>query len=212
MNFQRDYWDNRFKGEGQIWGDKPSESAIIALEYFKSRKIKSILVPGAGYGRNTRVFSDQNYSVEGIEISKTAFNIAKLFDSKTKFYLGSVLDMPFSKKKYNAIYCFNTLHLFLREERITFIDKCYNQLTRKGFIFFIVFSIEEESYKKGEKLENNTYESKLNRPVHYFTEEDIVEHFNKFLIINIGRVIDKENHGERAFHSHNLLYVFAQKE
>jgi SAM-dependent methyltransferase len=212
MKLQREYWDNRFKKEGKIWGDTPSKSALIALEYFKSRDIKTILVPGAGYGRNTKIFSDQNYSVEGIEISETAFNIAKQFDPQTMFHLGSALDMPFTKKNFDAIYCFNTLHLFLSDERSVLIKKCFKKLRKKGFIFFIVFSIEDESYGKGKEIEEYTFESKPNRPVHYFTEDDLIEHFNKFFIINIGKIVDKENHGEKGPHHHKLIYIFAQKK
>ena len=47
--------------------------------------------------------------------------------------------MPFNDELYDAIYCYNTLHLFLREERIKILKKCYNQLKANGFLFFVVF-------------------------------------------------------------------------
>ena len=104
--------------------------------------------------------------------------------------------MPFNDDLYDAIYCYNTLHLFLREERIKILKKCYNQLNANGFVFFVVFSDKEKSYGKGKEIEDNTYESKPGRPTHYFTDEDIIEHFKDFLIIETGIMVDQENHGE----------------
>jgi len=60
MNNFKEYWDKRFRSEGKIWGDQPSQSALIALKYFETRNIKSILVPGSGYGRNTKLFSENS--------------------------------------------------------------------------------------------------------------------------------------------------------
>ena len=83
----KDYWNGRFIREGQIWGDMPSRSAEYALELFRREGIRRILVPGAGYGRNTRLFSSNGFEVVGIEISEEAFRIAK------KFTLAEKLDL-----------------------------------------------------------------------------------------------------------------------
>lgn len=210
-NFE-EYWNTRYLEGEKIWGDKPSKSAEIALKYFETRKIKKILVPGAGYGRNTKLFSAHRYSVTGIEISSFALRIAREFDDKTLFIKKNVLEMEYSNDVYDAIYCFNTLHLFLKKERQKFIKNCYNLIKRKGYLFFVVFSDLENSYGKGKKIEENTFESKPGRPTHYFTEVDLIEHFKNFIIINLGRVDDTENHGSLGEHTHFLRYIFAQKK
>ncbi len=79
------------------------------------------------------------------------------YDFETKFILGSVLDMPFNDDIYEVIYCYNTLHLFLRTECFHFLNKCYNQLKANGFVFFVVFSDEEKSFGKGKKIEENAF-------------------------------------------------------
>ena len=75
-----------------------------------------------------------------------------------------------------------------------------------------MFSEKEKTYGKGKKIEENTFESKPNRPTHYFTKEDLIEHFKDFLIIQTGVMEDKENHGEIGEHVHVLRYIFAQKK
>lgn len=207
-----EYWDKRFVDGGKIWGDEPSKTAIYALELFKKHKLNSILVPGVGYGRNTKLFTDANLNVVGIEVSESAINIAKNFNPKTQFFQGSVLDMPFNDENYDGIYSCNVLHLFLNNDRISFLKKCYKQLRAKGFAFFVVFSDNESSFGKGKRVEENTYESKPWRPVHYFTENDLKEHFKEFLVVETGIIEDTENHGELGPHTHILRYIFAQKK
>lgn len=51
-------------------GFEPTESAILAKDFFLEKNIKDILVPGIGYGRNAKVFIDNDINVTGIEISK----------------------------------------------------------------------------------------------------------------------------------------------
>ena len=206
------YWEKRYGNEGKIWGDQPSKSAKIALKYFKSREIKSILVPGAGYGRNTKLFSENGYIVVGIEISSKAIQIARKFDKKSKFIELSVLDLESSGILYEAIYCFNTLHLFLEKQREKFLNNCFRLLKDRGYVFFVVFSEEEKSFGKGRQIEKNTFESKPGRPTHYFTEKDLIAHFKDFTVIETGIIVDRENHGEVGIHDHILRYIFAQKK
>ena len=56
-----EYWNNRFSDNGQIWGTEPSKTAIHALTLFKKYNVKTILIPGAGYGRHTKFFSTNNF-------------------------------------------------------------------------------------------------------------------------------------------------------
>ena len=207
-----EYWEKRFIDGGKIWGAKPSKTANCALELFQNHNLNKILVPGAGYGRNSKVFSDAFLEVTGIEISEFAINIAKKFNPKTQFFQGSVLDMPFSDDKYDGIYCYNVLHLFLKDDRISFLKKCYDRLKTNGFVFFVVFSDMEGSFGKGKRIEENTFESKPGRPIHYFTELDLKEHFKDYSALKVGVMEDSENHGELGPHIHLLRYIFAKKE
>ncbi|WP_160644445.1 hypothetical protein [Chengkuizengella marina] len=50
--------------------DQPSKTAEIAKELFKRYEVKKILIPGGGYGRNSKLFSTSVFEVDAIEISK----------------------------------------------------------------------------------------------------------------------------------------------
>lgn len=127
----QDYWNDRFSKESYVWGEKPSKTAYYALKLFNKYDVRNLLVPGAGYGRNTKLFSTNNYNVTGIEISDVAFNLSKSFDPKTKFYRGNILDMTYDDTEYDAIYSFNVLHLFRKKEREIIVNKCFNKLKNK---------------------------------------------------------------------------------
>jgi SAM-dependent methyltransferase len=206
----QDYWDKRYKTEGKIWGEQPSVTAAMAANMFRQANIKSILVPGSGYGRNTRFFTETGFNVTGIEISAVALNLARQYDPHSRFNQASVLDMSFDSNKYDAVYCFNVLHLFLEKERRTFIRECENRLERKGYMFFTVFSEREENFGDGREVEKNTFESRPGRPAHYFSEEDLYEHFNGFQRVESGLIEDPEDHGGKL-HVHILRYIYVSK-
>jgi len=201
-----EYWDKRYQSEGKIWGDLPSRTAGHALELFRRNQVNKILVPGSGYGRNTRLFSTSGFNVTGIEISSTACTMARKFDPLSRFYNASALDMSFHADIYDAIYCFNVLHLFREEERKLFIQQCIDRVKNNGLMFFTVFSEKEESYGKGREVEKNTFESKPGRPAHYFTDDDLQEHFKSKEIRETGIMEDPEDHGEGP-HTHLLRYI-----
>jgi SAM-dependent methyltransferase len=205
------YWDNRYSKEGKIWGILPSKSALYCLEVFNKYKVKKLLIPGSGYGRHTKFFSENKYNVIGIEISDIAVDIARNLDPNTRFFSGSVMEIETIETNIDAIFCFNTLHLFLRDTRSQFLKKCFNQLNHNGLVFFTVFSEKEPSFGKGKELESNTFESKPGRPTHYFTENDLINHFKDYKIIETGIIEELENHGAGGPHKHILRYIFGQK-
>src|SRR5690554_578939 len=123
-------WESIFKSNQEMWGLKPTPSTVIAADFFISKGIKNILLPGFGYGRNAQVFIENGIKVTGIEISKTAIEKAyKHFGAYTKVYHGSVADMPFDDIKYEGIYSYALIHLLNSDARKKLIQDCYNQLS-----------------------------------------------------------------------------------
>jgi SAM-dependent methyltransferase len=210
----KEFWNQRYKNEGIIWSDNPSKSALFAKDKFKDYSISNILILGIGYGRNARPFIDYGYSVSGIEIADEALKLLKESDIKNKvvdMYQGSVLDMPFDNKKYDAIFSFNILHLFRETERKIIIEKTRDILKPKGLLFFTVMSEFDMDFGKGIELENNTFD-KRGKPVHFFTDLDLKEHFFDFNIIDTGLIDEPEQHGDLGVHVHKCRFIFTTKE
>lgn len=91
-----EFWEANFNEKQEMWGFDPSHSALLVKDFFAEKGVKNILIPGIGYGRNAYIFTDGGIAVTGIEISKTAIEMArKHYGADMTIYHGSVIDMPF---------------------------------------------------------------------------------------------------------------------
>ncbi|MGP4061153.1 class I SAM-dependent methyltransferase [Halobacillus sp. H74] len=75
MITQAKYWDERFK-EGEIWGGSPCPSVDMSLPHLRDNHIRSILVPGCGYGSNSLELAQSGFKVKGIDVSSEAIKLA----------------------------------------------------------------------------------------------------------------------------------------
>lgn len=205
------YWEARFAEEGRIWGETPSNSARLALERFREAGVRRVLVYGAGYGRHTELFAEAGIDVTGVEISTTACTLAQSYSPRTRIVHGSALEVTFPAGSFDAIYCYNMLHLLRAPERQALLDKCYVELRPGGLCVMAVFSEQEETFGHGAEVEPHTFESKPGRPVHYFTRDDLLAHFAGFALLEERLIDDPEDHGETGPHTHRLRYIVAQK-
>lgn len=205
------YWENRFTREGMIWGENPSNTVYHAIQIFNNNNVKQVLVPGSGYGRNTKALSSF-FSVDGIEISQSAIDLAIQWDSKSTFIQGSVLDdAPIPNKKYDAIFCFDVLHLFLEQDRGKLIQNCHNHLSTSGIMYFTCFSNEDQHNGTGNKIEEGTYEYVAGKYAHFFNEGDLLSHFSQFKVIELGTTTEVLNYNDEQFKEYILRYIVVQK-
>src|SRR5665811_1122316 len=137
---------DRFKDEGALWDFLPSDSAIRTLDIFKTNKLKHILIPGFGYGRNAKLFIENGFEVTGIEISQSAIDLAKANGLNCMIHHGSVISMPFDNILYDGIFCYALIHLLNKTERKIFLKSCFNQLKNNELMFFVVASNKMSMY------------------------------------------------------------------
>ncbi|WP_306308630.1 class I SAM-dependent methyltransferase [Paenibacillus macerans] len=204
-----DYWEKRYRDEGMIWGSEPSPTAYHALYIFRKQNVKTLLVPGSGYGRNTKAFSSI-FQVDGIELSNDAIQIASNWDQNTNFIQGSILSDLEVSKKYDAIYCFDLLHLFLQQDRNKLVQNCLKQLNHPGLMYFTCFSDEDRNNRRGRQLEEGTYEYKANKYAHFFSDEDLRRHFVEFDIIETGSTIETLYYKDNQIKEYALRYIIVK--
>jgi 2-polyprenyl-3-methyl-5-hydroxy-6-metoxy-1,4-benzoquinol methylase len=204
----KDYWNTQFSKHNYIWGETPSQSAAIALSLFRKYKVNKILIPGSGYGRNSKLFSTSGFDVTGIEIAEEACRLAQEYDPATKLYNGSFLDDNLVQGQYQGIYCFNVLQLFLKTDRIHFVHKSAQLLSPKGLMFFTGISDQDASFGQGEEVEENTFAVKPDKILHFFTLDDLKIHFEGFKILDVGSLEDQVNHTQYGLKSYQIRYIF----
>ncbi|GHU87624.1 methyltransferase [Spirochaetia bacterium] len=184
------YWNERFRKEKFIWGTEPGDITKSCEKIFRQNNTKTILIPGIGYGRNGKYFSDKGYSVDGIEISEEAIKTGKAFVPKINFIQGSVLDME-TGKKYDAVFCYDILHLFKKDDRKKALENCIKHIKTDGMIVVSCFSTEDKTYGKGTMVEENTYEVKKDKTVHFYGVEELRNIHEKLIPIRIDHSTEK---------------------
>ncbi|HDR4724540.1 class I SAM-dependent methyltransferase [Bacillus cereus] len=207
-----EFWESSFIEKQTMWGFEPTESAILTKDFFLEKNVKDILVPGIGYGRNAKVFIENGINVTGIEISKTAIDLARengLED--VSMYHGSVNEMPFDNKLYDGIFSHALLHLLNEQEREKFIKACYNQLKPGGYMVFTTVSKKAPMYGKGKQLDKDYYEVMEGVKMFFYDSESVKQDFNKCGLVQVSE-IDEPNKIMENKPSINFLMIKCKKE
>jgi SAM-dependent methyltransferase len=191
----RDFWENKFREVRTMWGMQPSDSAIIAKDFFQQRQVHDILIPGVGYGRNAGLFISNGFSVTGIEISEYAINLARdEFELDFPIYHGSVTDMPFDKRKYGGIFCYALIHLLNKPQRKQFLRNCYNQLKPDGYMIFTIVSKKSEMFGKGRLLSDSRYEISKGIRVYFYDLESADRQFKDYGLFELNEIDEPIKH------------------
>ena len=184
-----EFWESAFTNKQEMWGLEPSKSAILARDFFAQKSLKNILIPGIGYGRNAQIFKNNGMTVTGIEISKTAIELArKHYGTDIIIHHGSVTDMPFDQYKYDGIFCYALIHLLDTHERVKLIADCYHQLSDQGYMVFTAISKEAHTYGQGKFISKDRYEIFDGVNMFFYDQASIHEEFGKAGLIDITTI------------------------
>ena len=206
-----EFWEASFIEKQTMWGFEPASSAILAADYFTKKNLREVLIPGIGYGRNAKVFIHNNMNVTGIEISKTAIDLARRNGINSEIYHGSVSDMPFENKFYDGIFSYALLHLLNENERKKFINDCYDQLRPNGYMIFTAVSKKAPMFGKGKKLSEDYYEIMDGVKMFFYDAQSIQTEFGDYGLIDFTEIdeIDKNNKNKPPI---NFLMIKCKKE
>lgn len=185
-----EFWESSFIENQTMWGFEPSDSAIMTKDFFLEQKVKEILIPGIGYGRNAKVFIDNGIHITGIEISKTAIDLARQNGLDFPIFHGSVTDMPFDDKLYDGIFCYALIHLLNKQEREKFIRDCYHQLKPKGYMIFTAISKEAPMYGKGRQLDKDYFEIMEGLKVFFYDSDSVKQEFGEYGLQESSEIIE----------------------
>ncbi|MCK2000881.1 class I SAM-dependent methyltransferase [[Brevibacterium] frigoritolerans] len=189
-------WESSFIENQMMWGLEPSDSAILTKDFFLEKKVKDLLIPGIGYGRNAKIFTDNGIHVTGIEISKTAIELARQNELNLNIFHGSVTDMPFDNKLYDGIFCYALIHLLNNRERDKFIKDCYNQLKPNGYMIFTTISKEAPMFGKGKQLGKDYFEIMEGIKMFFYDSDSIKQEFGNYGLIEFSEIVEPHKNME----------------
>ncbi|RXJ49479.1 class I SAM-dependent methyltransferase [Gelidibacter gilvus] len=186
-----EFWEEAFKNKQEMWGFEPATSTVLVNDLFIEQHVKNVLIPGIGYGRNAQIFRDNGMTVTGIEISKTAIELAhKHFGNDLHIHHGSVTEMPFDKQLYDGIYCYALIHLLNKKEREKLIQDCFNQLSENGLMVFTTVTKEAQIYGHGTSIDKDRFEIFGGVKMFFYDKDSIQEEFGKAGLFEVLKVMD----------------------
>ena len=172
------FWEAAFLDRKEMWGFEPARSAMLTRDLFVAHSVKTVLIPGFGYGRNAQVFKDAGMRVTGIEISKTAIELArKHYGPDMTIHHGSVTDMPFDTARYDGIFCYGLIHLLDGEDRRKLISNCYEQLVDGGHMVFTAISKNDHAFGKGKFICFDRYQNVGGAKVYFYDRASVLSEF-----------------------------------
>ena len=184
-----EFWEESFKDKKEMWGYEPADSAITTIELFKDKGFNKVLIPGFGYGRNAKIFRDHGFEVTGIEISKTAIDLAiKHYGEDFKIHHGSVTNMPFDQDLYDGIYCYALIHLLSETERKKLIIDCYNQLNPNGYMVFIAISKLDARYGRGVEISKDRFKTTHGVNLFFYDSDSARNEFGDYGLIKTEEI------------------------
>lgn len=192
-NEKPEFWESAFGEKKEMWGFEPAKSAVLTRDFFVQKSVKSLLIPGIGYGRNAQIFKESGIAVTGIEISKTAIEMArKHYGTDMVIHHGSVTDMPFDNNQYDGIFCYALIHLLDDNERKKLILDCYNQLSANGYMLFTAISKEAHTYGQGKFISKDRYEIFEGAQLYFYDKDSIKSEFSKYGLFEITEINESQ--------------------
>ena len=186
-----EFWEEAFKNKQEMWGLEPAKSTVLTKDLFIKHNVKSVLIPGIGYGRNAQIFRDNEMTVTGIEISQTAIDLAhNHFGNDLMIYHGSVTEMPFDDKLYDGIFCYGLIYLLDKAEREKLIQDCHNKLTENGFMVFTTITKQAQTYGQGILISKDRFEMFGGVKIFFYDNTSIEEEFGKAGLFEIIEVVE----------------------
>jgi SAM-dependent methyltransferase len=188
-----EFWEQAFKDKQEMWGLEPAKSTVLTKAFFVEHKVKNVLIPGIGYGRNAQIFIDNGMNVTGIEISQTAIDLAqKHFGNDLTIFHGSVTEMPFDDNQYDGIFCYGLIYLLDKDERAKLIQDCFNQLTEDGLMVFTAITKDAQTYGQGIQISKDRFEMFGGVKIFFYDKQSIEEEFCNAGLFDVTEV--KENY------------------
>ncbi|AZV43198.1 methyltransferase [Peribacillus asahii] len=161
--------------------------------------------------RNTKVFIDNSINVTGIEISKTAIELARQNGLNISIFHGSVTDMPFDNKLYDSIFCYALIHLLNNHERDKFIKDCYNRLKPNGYMIFTTISKEVQMFGKVKQLGKAYFEIMEGVKMFFYDSDSIKQEFGKYGRIEFSEIVEPHKNMENK-PPFKFIMIKCQKE
>ena len=174
-----------------MFGLEESEPARKSLKLFQENNINNIVELGAGLGRDSIFFSQNNISVTSLDYSPSGINIInkKIHEKKIKNISTKLFDirqkLPFEDNSIDG--CFSHMLYCMalsNEDLINLNNEICRILKPEGLNIYTVKNMQDGDYKNGMHISENMYEND-GFIVHFFNKKKVNQLTDGFRNIKI---------------------------
>ena len=174
-----------------MFGLEESEPARKSLKIFQENNINNIVELGAGLGRDSVFFSQNNISVTSLDYSPSGINIInkKIHEKKIKNISTKLFDirqkLPFEDNSIDG--CFSHMLYCMalsNEDLINLNNEICRILKPEGLNIYTVRNMQDGDYKNGMHISENMYEND-GFIVHFFNKKKVNQLTDGFKNIKI---------------------------
>jgi len=211
------YWEEKFKGKGEVWGTQPSKAAILLVEdlhnYGNAYKNGKVIDIGCGYGRDMNYLYECGYkNLLGIDFSEEAVKLGQKAYPALHILNTDIFEYDFSEKA-NIIFCNFIIHLLTDEDkRKLLINRLYENLEDNGLLYAAVSSDDDSEFKNGDVLGYNLVRNKRGVVKFYYNQQLIMKEFGGGAVIQYTAFEEEHTHDYNHTHINFLIKCCKQKE
>lgn len=222
---QSEAWEKEYKSSQLITKKpEPQKDVLRFFKYLKKEEKKelsglNILDLGCGTGRNSNYLAELGNTVVGIDISKTAIDIAKsraneMGLNNVSYAVGDIgASYPFADNHFDLILDITSSNSLNEKERENYIKEVYRTLKKGGYLF--VRGLCKDGDKNAKNLlklssgkEYGTYIIKeLDLTERVFTEKDFREFYGRYF--KIKKLLKKSGYAKFQNQSYKRNYWLA---
>jgi ubiquinone/menaquinone biosynthesis C-methylase UbiE len=126
-NLAKTYDENRFGNSYGKYIDQQERKFLTS--FFKNKKYSKILDLGCGTGRLL------SFATHGTDFSEEMLNVAQQKHPEKILSKGEISEIPFHDE-FDCIFCFHVIMHQSKEETNSFLDECYQKLSKNGTLIF----------------------------------------------------------------------------
>jgi len=210
-------WDNIYRNQQHVWGDRPSTLATFACNYLQgvksSGKAIKILDIGCGYGRDTTYLArNVDCYVLGIDNSREAVEMAGralVSDLKSRVTFQCCDFTQINDGKFDIVFASNFYHLLKTDERQALISTIKKRLKPGGKLFLSMLSPHDpEHFGKGKAIEDDKNSFYDQRFLHFCTRQELEKDFSFLTIKELGEHEYYEPRSNGEVH-HHIVWILA---
>ncbi len=165
-------------------------------------KKSKVLDLGCGYGRDCKTFVELNFDTYGIDLSRKMVAKARKIAKKAKFKVMNILELKFSDKFFDGVWCSASLLHISKKDLPNAINEIKRVLKENGLCYLSV------KLGKGEGMFKDKRYNNAKKFYSYYSEKEIKSLLNKnnFSIINFS--IDKTRNNYKI---EDFIHIIARK-